>query len=345
LGDRTFLSSSIMPDWTLPMSFLGSMLRVFLFLCCAICAVQAADDFPSAAPIRLIVPSTAGGPTDLIARRFADKLSERLNQRIVIENRPGARAIAPTEVARAKPDGYTILFTVDTYLTSDPMMYATLPYDPVKDFEPVAIVTALKSLVLTVSNSLGVKTLDQYLEKAKSQPNTIAIANSGNGSPNHLVASMFALHADVRFLHVPYRGANLAVSDLMGGHVASMFIPAQNAVGPIKEGRVVPLAVTGKNRFSLLPEVPTFAEAGQPAIELNEGFWYGALVPAGTPPQIVAKLSQEFLEIAKSDEMKKSLTAMGLDPLPLDATEMAKTIREDSARWNDVIKKTGIKIE
>ncbi len=326
------------------MSLFAAIVRAALFGCLSLATAHAADEYPSA-PIRLIVPSTAGGPTDLIARLFSQKLSSRLNQRVVIENRPGARAIAPTEVARARPDGHTILFTVDTYLTTDPLIYASLPYDPIKDFEPVAIVTALNSLVLTASPKLDVKTLSEYLEKAKASPGTISIANSGNGAPNHLVASFFALHSGARFLHVPYRGANLAVSDLIGGHVSSMFVPAQNAVGPIKEGRMIPLAVTGKNRFRLLPEVPTFAEAGQPDIQLDQGFWYGAVVPAGTPQAIVAKLSREFLEIAKSDDIQKSLTAMGLDPLPLDAKDMAKTIRDDTARWGDVIRKAGIKIE
>jgi tripartite-type tricarboxylate transporter receptor subunit TctC len=321
------------------------MLRGAVVLCALATAAHGTDEFPSGGPIRLIVPSTAGGPTDLIARRFAEKLAERLNQRIVVENRPGARAIAPTEVARARPDGYTVLFTVDTYLTTDPSMYVTLPYDPLKDFEPIAIVTALKSLVLTASNSLGVNSLGQFLAKAKAQPKTVSIANSGNGSPNHLVASMFAQHAGVDLVHVPYRGANLAISDLIGGHVSAMFVPAQNAAGAIKEGRIFPLAVTGKSRFSLLPEVPTFAEAGQPGIELNQGFWYGALAPAGTPPDIVARLSREFVEITKSDEMQRALIAMGLEPLPLDSSQMAKTIREDMLRWGDVIKKAGMKIE
>ncbi len=326
------------------MRSIAKIVGAALFLCVAAATGHAADEFPSA-PIRLIVPSTAGGPTDLIARLFSQQLSSRLNQRVVIENRPGARAIAPTEVARARPDGHTILFTVDTYLTTDPLIYASLPYDPIKDFEPVAIVTALNSLVLTASPKLDVKTLNEYLEKAKASPDTISIANSGNGAPNHLVASFLALQSGARLLHVPYRGANLAVSDLIGGHVSSMFVPAQNAVGPIKDGRMVPLAVTGKKRFNLLPDVPTFAEAGQPGIELNQGFWYGALVPAGTPPAIVARLSREFLEIAKSDEIQNSLAGMGLDPLPLDAKTMAQTIREDAVRWSDVIRKAGIKID
>jgi tripartite-type tricarboxylate transporter receptor subunit TctC len=326
------------------MQSLLTIVRAAFLLCLTAASGYAADDFPSA-PIRLVVPSTAGGPTDLIARLFGQQLSSRLNQRVVIENRPGARAIAPTEVARARPDGHTILFTVDTYLTTDPLMYASLPYDPVKDFEPVAIVTALNSLVLTASPKLGVKTLNEYLEMAKANPDSISIANSGNGAPNHLVASFFALHSGARFLHVPYRGANLAISDLIGGHVSTMFVPAQNAVGPIKDGRMIPLAVTGKTRFRLLPEVPTFAEAGQPGIQLDQGFWYGAVVPAGTPPAIVAKLSGEFLAIAKSDDIQKSLMSMGLDPLPLDAREMARTIRDDTARWGEVIRKAGIKIE
>lgn len=316
-----------------------------LLTCALSFSAFAAEDFPKAESVRLIVPSTAGGPTDMIARIVGQQLATRLDKKVIIENRPGARAIAPTEVKRANPDGQTILFTVDTYLTTDPHMYTSLPYDPVKDFEPVAIVASLKSLVLSVSNKLSVSNLRQFLDKAKEQPNSLSIANAGNGSPNHLVASMFALRTGVQVLHVPYRGANIAMSDLLGGHVSGMFVPAQYAVVPIKEGKFVPLAVTGDTRFSLLPDVPTFAEAGYPNVKLNQGFWYGALVPAGTPPQIVSRLSREFVAIASSDETRKSFTSMGLDALPLDSAAMAQTIRDDSARWGELIKKAGLRIE
>jgi tripartite-type tricarboxylate transporter receptor subunit TctC len=315
-----------------------------LILSLAAADTSRASDFPSR-PIRLIVPSSAGGPTDIIARRYADKLADRLGQRIIIENRAGGRTVGPGEAAAAPPDGYTLLFTVDAYITVNPALYPTLPYDPQKDLTPVAVVAALNNFVLAVHPSVAVRTVREYVDLARSKPKGMSAANAGSGSPAHLVTALFALKANVELLHVPYRGGNLAVSDLIGGHVPSMFAPAQNAVGPVKEGRLIPLAVTGRTRFGLLPDVPTFAEAGFPELDLNQGFWYGMLAPAATPRPIIEKVANAMLDIARSDEMKKSLAAIGIDAVALGPDEMRRTIVDDTARWAAVVKEAGIKVE
>jgi tripartite-type tricarboxylate transporter receptor subunit TctC len=301
-------------------------------------------EFPDK-PVKFIVTSPPGGPTDLIARRFGDALSKRIGQSVIIENRAGGRTVGPGEVAKAAPDGYTLLFTVDTYLTVNPALFSSLPYDPIKDFKPVAVVASLQNFILAVHPSVPVKSVKEYVERAKSQPKELSAANAGVGSPAHLVTALFALKSDINLLHVSYRGGNLAINDLLGGHVASMFMPAQNGLGPIGQKQVVPLAVTGAERFALLPDVPTFAEAGFPAVDLNQGFWYGVVAPAATPAPIVAKLGAELTAIAESDEMKKSLGAMGIKATPLGPDDMKKTIADDTGRWGAIIREAGIKIE
>lgn len=326
------------------MSRILQTLLTLVFICPSAVANVAASDFPLK-PIKFIVPSSAGGPTDLIARRFGEKLGERLGQRIIIENRAGGRTVGPGEVANAARDGYTLLFTVDAYLTVNPALYTALPYDPKKDFASVAIVAALNNFVLAVHPSVPVRTVRQYVDLAKAKTKGMSAANAGSGSPAHLVTALFALKAEVELLHVPYRGGNLAVSDLIGGHVPSMFAPAQNAVGPVKEGLIVPLAVTGRSRFSLLPDVPTFAEAGFPSIDLNQGFWYGVVAPAGTPPEVLSRLAKEFTEIAKSEDMVKSLATLGVDAVALGPEEMTRTIQDDTMRWGAIVREAGIKVE
>jgi tripartite-type tricarboxylate transporter receptor subunit TctC len=304
---------------------------------------DAASDYPSK-PIRFIVPSSPGGPVDLIARRFSDKLSSRVGQTIIVENRAGGRTIGPGEVAKAAPDGYTLLFTVDTYLTVNPALYPKLQYDPRRDFAPVAILAALNNFILSVHPSVPVRTVREYVDMAKGKPGAMSAANAGLGSPAHLVTALFALRTNVDLLQVPYKGGNLAVSDLIGGHVNSMFAPAQNAVGPIKQKMLVPLAVTGNKRFALLPDVPTFAEAGFPEVDLSLGFWYGVVAPAATPSDVVAKLAKELIEIAKSAEMVKSLAAIGIESVGIGPKEMGKIMQDDMARWSIVIREAGIKL-
>ena len=299
-------------------------------------AVGASDAFPSK-PIRFVVSGPAGGPTDIIARRIGERLASRVGQRVIVDNRPG-RTIAPGDIARAQPDGYTLLFTVDSYLTVSPTLYSNLNYDAGKDFAPVAIVAALNNFVLAVHPGVAARSVSAYIDLARHKAQSVTAANAGTGSPAHLVTALFALTAGVDLLHVPYRGGGQALNDLIGGQVMSMFIPAQLASGPVKDGRVMPLAVTGRKRFALLPEVPTFAEAGMPNLDLNQGFWYGVLAPAGTPDGVVTVLATALLDIAGSEEMKKSLAAMGIEALALGPAEMAKILGDDAQRWARVVR-------
>lgn len=319
-------------------TILGSLL---LFLCSAMSAI--AQGYPSK-PVRFIVTSPAGGPTDIIARRLSAKLADRLGQPIIIENRAQGRTIGPDLVAKAPADGYTLLFTVDTYITVNPWLFSNLAYSP-RDFAPVSMVASLRNFILCVHPSVQARSLRDYIGLARAKPGEISVANAGSGSPAHLVASLFALRAGIEVLHVPYKGGNLAITDLMSGQVASMLAPAQNAIGPIKDGRMIPLAVTGTQRFAPLPSIPTFAEAGLPEFNLNEGFWYGLLAPAATPQAIVARLARDVRDEVAGAELQNAYRAIGIDPIGNTPAEFAKIIGEDLARWQAVVRDARIKVE
>ena len=303
-----------------------------------------AQDYPTQ-PLRFIVTGPAGSPTDIVARRVALRLTERLKQQIIVDNRAGGRTVGPGEVAKAPPDGHTLLFTVDTYITVNPALYKKLPYDPARDFAPVSIVAALKNFILAVHPSAPVRSVKEYVALARQNPGKVTAANTGAGGPAHLVTALFALNTKIQLLNVPYKGGNLALNDLMGGYVDSMFAPAQNTIGAVNDRRLVGLAVTSSARLPTLPGVPTFAEAGFPDFSLNHGFWYGVLAPAATPPGVVARLAQAIRDELANTELRAAYTAMGVDPIGSTTADFARIIKEDTARWAAVIREAKITVE
>ena len=306
-------------------------------------ATAVAQQYPSK-PIRFVVTGPSGGPTDIIARRLSVKLADRLGQQIIIENRAQGRTVGPDAVAKAAPDGYTLLFTVDTYITVNPALYSNLSYSP-RDFAPISIIASLKNFILSVHPSLPPRSVDEFVAYARSRPGQVSAANAGSGSPAHLVTSLFALRARVELLHVPYKGGNLALTDLAGGQVNSMFAPAQNAIPSIKDGRIIPLAVTGPQRIESLPSVPTFAEAGLADFSLNEGFWYGLLAPVATPQGIIARLARDIRDEVADTGLQNAYRGMGVDPVGNSPAEFARIISDDLARWAVVIRDARIKVE
>jgi tripartite-type tricarboxylate transporter receptor subunit TctC len=302
------------------------------------------QEFPNK-PIRFIVTGPVGSPTDIVARRLTAKLADRFRQQIVVVNRAGGRTIGPGDVATADPDGYTWLFTVNTYITVNPWLYKRLPYDPARDFVPVSIVASLRNFILAVHPSVPVRSVKEYIQMSLRQPGKVSAANAGSGSPAHLVTALFALEAKVSLLHVPYKGGNIALTDLMGGYVDSMFAPAQNAIGVINDGKIIPLAITAPKRIAPLPKVPTFAEAGVPGITLDEGFWYGVLGPAATPRAIVKTLSDAIVRELRTEDMRTGYAVLGVDPIGNSPSEFAAIIERDRTKWSRVVREAQITVE
>lgn len=321
--------------------FTAAAFSIFLVI---VSNLAASQEYPTK-PIRFVVTGPAGGPTDIIARRLSLKLADKFKQQIIIDNRAGGRTVGPGEVAKAAPDGYTLLFTVDTYITVNQWLYKSLPYNPSRDFAPVSIVASLKNFILAVHASMPARNVQEYVALARKNPGRISAANAGSGSPAHLVTSLFALEAKIDLLHVPYKGGNLAISDLMGGYVDSMFAPAQNAIGLIKDGKMIALAVTGNKRIASLPSVSTFAEAGFPGFSLNEGFWYGVLAPAATPQPIIDILAKAIMGELSTEDMRAAYRAIGVDPIGNTPSEFSKIISHDMARWSAVIRDARITVE
>ncbi len=311
----------------------------------ATAATAAQADYPDK-PIKLIVTYPAGGPTDVIARNVAQKLAEAIRQPIVVENRGGANGIIGMEaVAKADPDGYTLVFTVDSTLTANQALYKKLPYNPQKDFAPVSVVASLTTFVLAVHPSVPADTLQKFRELAAQKPRGMTMANAGNASPAHLVAALFEYKARVELTPVPYKGGAPAVTDLVAGQVNAMFVPATNAGALVKGGKLKALAVTSTKRFAELPNVPTFAEAGLPEFDLNKGFWYAILAPAGTPENVIGKLNAALGTVLATKELREALAKVGVETLGTTPAEARALIETDTKRWAEVIRANRISLD
>ncbi len=306
--------------------------------------VQAAPiepDYPTR-PITLVVPYPAGGGNDVIARLVADKMSATLGQPIVIENRAGAGStIGTRDVARSKPDGYTLLIATSA-LAINPSLYPDAGYDPNKDFAPVGLIATSANLVL-VRASLPVHSIAELIAFAKQTPGKLNFASTGTGTSTHLAAELFAAMAAVKLTAIPYKGVAPAVTDLLGEHVDLMFCPSASVVGLVHQGQLRALAVTGAKRTPLFPELPTVSEAGLPgyAAELH----YGIVAPAGTPPALIAKLNSA-LNVALADTTVRSRLAVdGVETLPGTSEAYAADIASEQAKWSAIIKKSGVTAE
>lgn len=294
-------------------------------------------------PIRLVVPAAPGGAIDVVGRIMGLKLSDVLGQNVVIDNRAGANNIIGTEIAaRSAPDGYTLLITAGAH-TINPAVYKKLPYDALRDFAPISHICNSGGLVIVVHPSFGAKTLKDLIDMARTSPGKIAYGSAGFGNSTHLAGELFQVMANVKLIHVPYKGAGPAVTDLLGGQIPLMFGPSPVVVPMVQAGRLRPLAFTGLKRSSQLPEVPTVDEAGIKGYE-NSG-WYGMYGPRGTPREVVARVNAAIVQIVKMPDVRERFTGLNLEPIGSSPEEFAKFLQDDLAKYAAIAKAAGIKPE
>ncbi|WP_244214417.1 Bug family tripartite tricarboxylate transporter substrate binding protein [Cupriavidus plantarum] len=305
-------------------------------------SASAAETFPSK-PLRLVVPFTPGGTTDILARLVAQKAGEVLGQSIVVDNRPGAGGnIGAEAVARSAPDGYTLLMgTLGTQVTNQ-FIYARMPYDSAKDFTPVTLV-ANSPNVLLINSTLKAQTIGELIALAKREPGKINYASTSTGGSPHLSGELLNMMAGTSMQHVPYKGAAPAMTDLLAGQVNLMFDNLPSALAQIQAGKVKALAVTGVRRASVLPSVPTVRESGLPGYEVNS--WFGLLVPAGTPPERVRHLQQAVDKVLAMPEVRQRIEQLGAEPGGEGSAAFAKEIGSDTEKWSRVIRTAGIKAQ
>lgn len=298
-----------------------------------------AQQYP-ARPIRLIVPSTPGGSVDTLARTIGPKLSERWGQQIVVENRSGAGGtIAADFTAKSAPDGYTLMLGTIASLGTNVSLQKKLPYDPVKDFVPVTLV-ATQNLMLLVHPSVPAKSVKELVRFARSQPGKLSFASAGNGTGSHLSGELFKQLAGVDIQHIPYKGVAPGMVDVISGQVAINFPSILTALPHVRSGRVRPLAVTGASRTRAAPELPTMQEAGIKGYE--SATWYGIVAPAGTPQEIVTKLSTEVAAILKQPDINERLSKEGADPVGSSPQEFGRFMQQEIEKWRKVIRAAGI---
>jgi tripartite-type tricarboxylate transporter receptor subunit TctC len=313
-----------------------------LAACCllVLSSALAAQEYPSR-PLRLIVTVPPGGAADFIARLVGGKLSESLGQPVVVENRGGGGGtIAADAVAKAPPDGYTLLQNSITTHGVGPHLYSKLPYDPVKDFSAVSGL-ALLPLIMAVHAALPYRSIDDVV--AASKKGDVNFASSGNGGAPHMSAELFNSVTGARMIHVPYKGSGPAVADLVGGRVQVMFDAAPSLIAHIRAGKLRVLAAASAQRNRLLPEVPTFAELGRPKIAVS--LWYGLLAPAGTPRPVIERLNRETVKALESPEVRERLQAQGAEPMPGTPEAFASFMQEEMAKWAPVVKQAGVKLD
>jgi tripartite-type tricarboxylate transporter receptor subunit TctC len=323
------------------------MTRAVWVALCALAALAgigtaSAQAFPDR-PVRIIVGYPPGGGTDLVARLVQQPLSTRWGQPVVIDNRPGANAIIATEaVARAKPDGYTLLMAYATELAVNPATMKKLPYDPVRDFTPI-MQMAGAPLVLALHPAVAAKDVRELVALAKAKPGALSYSSSGTGSVHHFAGELFKLQTGVDLLHVPYKGSGPAAADAVAGQVQANFASVASVLRFVQAGRLRALAVTSKKRSSQMPEVPTMVEAGLADFELTS--WYGLLAPAGTPAALVAKIHADITAVLAGPEIQKSFDVQGLDMAGGSPQAFAEFIRAEAARFARIARAGSISVE
>ena len=305
-------------------------------------AALAQTAFPTR-PIRIVVPFPPGGTTDILARAAAQKMAEAWKEQAVVDNRPGAGGNIGAElVAKAPPDGYTMLMgTVGTH-SINASLYAKMPYDHVRDFAPVILVAAVPN-VLVVHPSVPVNSVAELIAYAKANPGRLNFASSGSGTSIHLAGELFKVMAGVTMTHVPYKGSAPAIADLVGGQVQLMFDNLPSALPQIKAGRLRALGVTSAQRAPALPDVPTIAESGLPGYEASS--WFGLLAPAGTPKDVIAKVNGEVARWLASPEAKEKLLSQGANAAGGTPEDFARHIAAETAKWQQVVKASGAKVD
>lgn len=325
---------------------LSSLKTKFLLRACILLSsLLGAQAFSQAAyptqPIRLIVSFAAGGPTDVFARLVASKLEKELGQPIIVENKPGGGSNIGSEfVAKAKPDGYTLL--VGTVANATNMgIYKNLGYDTVRDFAPITQIMSSPS-VLVVNNNIPVKTLDELVAYIKERPGKLNYASSGAGGMQHHAAEMLKLRAGIDMLHIPYKGAAPALTDVIGGTVNMGFKTASGVMPAIQSGKVRAIAVAGNSRLAQLPDIPTMAEAGMPGIEADS--WNGLFAPAGTPPAIINRLAEATIKVLQTQEIKERFAAISATPVGSSPAEFSQYVRDEVQKWGKVAKEANVQL-
>ncbi len=310
----------------------------FILAFSTVAAAQA--DYPSR-PIRLIVTVPPGGAADFIARLVGAKVSESLGQPVLVENRGGAGGtIAADAVAKAAPDGYTVLQNSITTHGVGPHLYSKLPYDPVKDFAPVSGL-ALLPLIMAINADLPAKSVSDVIALSKSA--NLNFASSGNGGAPHMAAELFKSVTGAPITHVPYKGSGPAVADLVGGRVQIMFDAAPSLIAHVRSGKLRVLGAASAERNRVLPDVPTFAELGYPKIAVS--LWYGMLAPAGTPRPVVEKLNAEIGKALSAPDVREKLLAQGAEPMPGTPEAFGRFMQDEMAKWAPVVKQAGVKLD
>ncbi len=300
-----------------------------------------AQDYPNKS-VRVIVPFGAGGPADVYARVLAQHLSDALKQSFVVENRPGAGAITGTDaVAKSAPDGYTLLLMSNTHTTNESLI-PVRPYQLMRDFVPVSPIN-YSDLLMVAHPSTGVKDLKEFIALAKKDPGKLNYASSGPGTPYHMAGELFKAMSGTNIVHVPHKSSGDMRSSVMGGHVHMMFDAITVMRQGVEGGQLIALGTTGKQRSSVMPNVPTVAEAGVPGYEAT--IWLGVMAPTGTPTPIVDKLNAEIVKIMNRPDVKEAWAKQGAVPMPMTPAEFDKYLRADIAKWAEVVKVSGAKAE
>jgi len=314
---------------------------IALVLCSFVMAAAAQEPYPSR-PLRFILPFPPGGGTDILGRVIAERLAANLGQPVVTENRGGAGGNVGAEAAaRSAPDGYTIVLVAPS-LAISPSLYSKLNYDPLKDFAPVSLVATVPNIMIT-HPSVQAQTLQEFIALARQRPGSLNFGSGGSGTSNHLAGELFNIVAGTKLVHIPYKGVNLAMQDVLSGQVHLVFIGIPAAAPHIKAGRLRALALVAPQRTPALPEVPTVAEAGLKDFEVTT--WYGVLAPAGTPRPIVTRLNSELVKIMHAPDTKERLAAMATDPLTSTPEEFAAYLKQEIAKWGDVVRKANLKAD
>ena len=319
--------------------FMNVLVRVFALVLLSLISPASADSYPSKS-IKIIVPYSPGGGSDIAARLIANKLSTVFSKTVVVENRPGAGGnIAHDLIAKASPDGYTLMIA-GMSLVTNAYLQEKLPYDPLKDFTSITLAVRVPNL-LAVNNDVPAKSVKELIALAKAKPGTLAYASAGNGTSLHLAAELMQSMAQIDLIHIPYKGSGPAEVDLISGQVQIIFDPIASALPHVKAGKMRALAITTAKRSALLPDLPTMAESGLSGYEAAA--WFGFFAPARTPPTIIDRLNKEIVAILKQKDTNDKLIELGVEPIGTPAKELDALMRNDRVKWEKVLKSTASK--
>ncbi len=319
---------------------------VVVLMACALAApaalAQTGAGYPNR-PVRWVVPFPPGGSADIMGRMIGQELAKALGQPVVIENRAGASAIVGSEyVARSAPDGYTLLQANVSQMTIHPSVYPNLPYDPLRDFAPVTVLGIVTS-VMVVTPALPVNSVRDLIALARKRPGQLNFTSSGAGASTHLTGELLKQRAGIDMVHVNYKGSGPALTDVMAGFVQIMFENLPSALPFIKAGKLKVLAVTGKDRSPVLPDVPTLAESGYPGFDMVS--WQALVAPAATPKPVIDKLHAELAKVLKTPEMRDKMFALGTEVVANPPEQFAQYLRDETAKWSKIVKAAGIKLD